>query len=334
MDRATAEGRWAQEVYGGPDDLTITQVTNGPATSSLSCEAVVADMLDCLMLEPGHRVLELGTGQGRNSALMAWRTGPGLITSVEKDAGLAAAAQRSLDAVHAGVAVRTGDGVTGWPHGTPYDRVISTYAVEDVPWSWIEKTRPGGRIVTPWGRLGHVALTVAEDGRTATGWMQGLAAFMPSRTATSRRGWAQVRGDQAPDEEQPFTSDLSPLREPDVLFAVRVALPDVAVITRPGESGIGVDTWLHDGRTSWASITAPGGGIPTAYRGGPRHLLDEVQSAIAYWRAQGKPSLWDFGMTVSAHRQYTWCKSPSNGAYGPPPVREPTWDTTGSVNPR
>ncbi|MFD1831242.1 protein-L-isoaspartate O-methyltransferase [Streptomyces desertarenae] len=44
---------------------------------------------------------------------------------------------------------RAGDGAAGWSGGAPYDRVIATYAVEEVPWAWVEQTRPGGRIVAP-----------------------------------------------------------------------------------------------------------------------------------------------------------------------------------------
>lgn len=61
-DRTTDPGRWAELVYPGPDEPTITHITDGLATSSLSCQSIVVDMLDSLMVEPGHRVLELGTG--------------------------------------------------------------------------------------------------------------------------------------------------------------------------------------------------------------------------------------------------------------------------------
>ncbi|MGW6507452.1 hypothetical protein ACWGCP_07840 [Streptomyces niveus] len=53
-------------------------------------------MLDSLLLEPGHRVLELGTGTGRNAALPAWRAGGGRVTSVEVDGELAERARGRL----------------------------------------------------------------------------------------------------------------------------------------------------------------------------------------------------------------------------------------------
>ncbi|MFJ1644312.1 protein-L-isoaspartate O-methyltransferase [Streptomyces sp. NPDC088258] len=122
-----------------------------------------------------------------NAALLAARTGPGRLTTVE---------------------VVVGDGVRGRAEGGPYDRVVATYAVEEVPWAWVEQTRPGGRIVAPWGRLGHVTLTVADDGRSASGWMQGLATFMPSRGVDQGLPWDRGRGDAAPEADGPFARDV------------------------------------------------------------------------------------------------------------------------------
>ncbi|MGW7052975.1 protein-L-isoaspartate O-methyltransferase family protein [Streptomyces sp. NPDC054887] len=74
-------------------------------------------MLDSLMAEPGHRVLELGTGLGWNAALLSARAGPGQVTSGEADPDLANAARECLKAVGAEVAVEVGDGTQGFsPH--------------------------------------------------------------------------------------------------------------------------------------------------------------------------------------------------------------------------
>ncbi|MGX1887169.1 protein-L-isoaspartate O-methyltransferase family protein [Streptomyces sp. NPDC055287] len=128
------------------------------------------------MAEPGHRVLELGTGLGWNAALLSARAGPGQVACVEADPGLAAAARERLKAVGAEVTVEVGDGAQGLPTHRPYERLIATYAVDQVPWPWVEQVRPGGRIVTPWGRLGHVALTVAPDGQSASRPVDGCMA--------------------------------------------------------------------------------------------------------------------------------------------------------------
>ncbi|NEC92736.1 protein-L-isoaspartate O-methyltransferase, partial [Streptomyces sp. SID12501] len=105
VDRGADADAWADVVYGSPYDAAVTQVTDGLPSSSLSCQSVVVDMLDSLRLEAGMRVLELGTGTGWNAALLAWRAGPGQVTSIEVDQGLADQARRRLEASHAEVTV-------------------------------------------------------------------------------------------------------------------------------------------------------------------------------------------------------------------------------------
>jgi protein-L-isoaspartate(D-aspartate) O-methyltransferase len=323
VDRGTEPDRWAALVYAGPDEAAVTQVTDGRASSSLSCQAVVVDMLDSLLLEPGHRVLELGAGTGWNAALAAHRVGRGRVTSVEVDPQLAAAAQARLDTVGAGATVVVGDGNTGWPQGAPYDRLIATYAVERVPWAWIAQTRPGGRIVFPWGRLGHVALTVADDGHSASGWVQGLAMFMPVRGTDTGLDWQQVCGHGPAERERETIRDLAPLHDNAHLkFALRVQLPDVQVTTTVDDDG--VNAWLHDGVSSWAVFSAQGGGQTVVHQGGPRRLADEAERAWDRWIADGSTQLWDYGMTVQPGRQFVWCRDPETG---------PRWPVTGEREP-
>ncbi|MFJ6213889.1 methyltransferase domain-containing protein [Streptomyces sp. NPDC092296] len=314
VERGADPERWARVLFAGPDEAAVTQVCEGLPSSSLSCPAVVADMLDSLILAPGHRVLELGTGNGWNAALLARRAGPGRVTSVEVDPALATAARRRLAATGAGVAVEVGDGAAGWAAGAPYDRVVATYAVERVPWAWVAQTRPGGRIVTPWGHLGHVALTVAPDGRSATGWVQGLAQFMPARgTGRPLPDFRTVRGDGPAQAERPLHRDLGPLRDDAHLrFALRVALPRLR-ITTDGESA-----WLHDG-TSWATLSALGPGRTVAHQGGPRRLADDLERAWDTWLSHGSPKLYDYGMTVEPTHQYLWCHDPTTGPRWPTP---------------
>ncbi|MFI1017566.1 methyltransferase domain-containing protein [Streptomyces sp. NPDC020965] len=320
VDRAADAARWAEEIYPGPDTATVTQVTDGLATSSLSCQGVVVDILDSLRLEPGHRVLELGTGTGWNAALLAYRAGHGRVTSVETDAGLAATARERLDRAAADVTVAIGDGTGGWPCDAPYDRVVATYAVDRIPWAWIAQTRPGGRIVAPWGRLGHVALTVSADGGAASGWIQGLAQFMPARGSGDRTvltDFGQIRRQARATAERPWTRDPAPLRKDwHLLFALRVALPDVRIVTAVETDGL--NAWLHDGVSSWATLSAGASGATLASQGGPRRLADELEAAWDDWTDVGEPELYEYGLTAEASgRQYAWAHDPDTGPRWP-----------------
>ncbi|MER0243775.1 methyltransferase domain-containing protein [Streptomyces sp. HSW2009] len=314
LDRTAAPDRWTELVYGGPYDSTVTQVTDGLPTSSLSCEAVVADMLDSAMLEPGHAVLELGAATGRNAALMAARTGHGgRVVTVEVDPQLADGARQNLAAAHADVVVVTGDGARGAESYAPFDRVMATYAVDLIPWNWVQQTRPGGRIVTPWGRLGHVALTVAADGRSARGWVQGLATFMPAKGTVAGRPWEDVRGAGEPEEETVVErTDLLRLhKDANLLFALRVVLPEVQIRTEAAEGRI--VAWVHDGRDSWTTLVANDGHPTLAYQGGPRRLATELQAAGQDWERSDAPSVYDFGMTCTADHQVVWSGDPNTG---------------------
>ncbi|WKE73545.1 methyltransferase domain-containing protein [Streptomyces sp. WP-1] len=304
VERTTDPERWTSAVYGGPYESTVTQITDGLPTSSLSCGSVVADMLDSLELSPGDRVLELGTGPGWNAALLAERAGPGRVVSVEVDAQLAAAARTRLRTAGFSVEVHTGDGAAGLPAGAPYDRLIATYAVESVPWAWVEQTRPGGRIVTPWGRLGHVALTVADDGRSASGWVQGLATFMPARGTDQGLELSQIPRDGQDESRGRFPRPVRELADGGLLFALRVLSPDIRITVSPNDDAT---AWLHDGRASWAVITADHGDGPgAAVQGGPRLLADEIAQGRERWTSAGRPSLYDFGMTRTSEEQYIW----------------------------
>jgi protein-L-isoaspartate(D-aspartate) O-methyltransferase len=317
VDRAADPDGWAAELYTSQDTAAVTQVTDGLATSSLSCQGVVANMLDALRLEPGHRALELGTGSGWNAALLSARTGR--VVSVEVDQSLASAARDRLKAAESHVDVHVGDGALGWPEGAPYDRVISTYAVDAIPWPWVEQCRPGGRIVTPWGRLGHVALTVTDIHQAAIGWVQGLAQFMPARGTQPTLDYGTVRGTGPADTERTLTRDLTPLtdnelRNDPLRFALRVAFPDVQIIWGTDEDG--GNLWLHDGRSSWAALNADDSTV-IAYQGGPRRLADELEHAWDQWLSLGSPTLWDYGLTVERDRQYAWCRSHIDGPRWP-----------------
>ncbi|WP_243726038.1 methyltransferase domain-containing protein [Actinomadura rubrisoli] len=143
-------------------------------------------MLDALALRPGMRVLEVGTGTGYNAALLAELTGAENVTTVEVDPSLADHARRALEDAGYPVTVVTGDGMRGYRHNAPYDRIIVTAAVREVPYAWVEQLGAGGLILVPWVASFHpdeplAALEVRADG-TAEGRFGAPAWFMPMRS--------------------------------------------------------------------------------------------------------------------------------------------------------
>ncbi|MEV7930434.1 methyltransferase domain-containing protein [Kitasatospora sp. NPDC088779] len=320
VDRASDPQGWANELYDDVNGAAITQLDGGRPSSSLSAPGAVADMLDSLMVEPGHTVWDVGAGQGWTTALAAWRAGPGLVVATEIDEALAEFARDRLKAAGVDAEVLAADATrTGPPGGARVDRLHATYAVETVPWQWIQAVRPGGRIVYPWGRLGYVALTVDDDGGGAQGWVHGLAQFMadrrgPAQAQTGRAAYAAVRGDGEPKVRRVVERDLAPLADDwHLRFAVRVAVPDAVLLTGRDEDG--VNAWVHDGDASWAELTARGDGSVILLQGGPRRIGDEVMTAWSQWEALGEPELYDYGIAVTPDGQ--WARLGEDGPHWP-----------------
>ncbi|MGQ0777352.1 MAG: methyltransferase domain-containing protein [Pseudonocardiales bacterium] len=323
LHRGDDPDRWLALIYG--DDAAITQVDDGHPrgpglagamqTSSASSPIIVALMLAALDTQPGHRVLEIGTGTGYNAALLAHRLGAAHITSIEIAPDVAAQARKTLsDTGYGQASVVTGDGALGHPPGAPYDRIIATAAVNRIPYPWVDQTRPGGRILLPWadsytGAL--VALTVDNDGG-ASGTVVSESSFMCLREQREQRGPV---ADVVDDERQAALSmtDLHPYwvtAEHGAQLVIGQRVPQCQWRYWPYDERQGVGTfWLLDFNSrSWAKLThstpdASDDEFPVR-QCGPRRLWDEVQAAHGWWVEHGKPDAdrWRFTVTPDGQR--------------------------------
>ncbi|WP_160819890.1 methyltransferase domain-containing protein [Actinomadura sp. J1-007] len=189
--KRSAPEAWLDLVYG--DDALITQLDDGATdlaagaghfTSSLSASSTVVSLLELLDAEPGHRVLDVGTGTGWTAALLSRLVGSENVVSVEVDPAISERAAANLKQTDVSPRLVVGDGARGWTREAPYDRVHATCAVARVPYAWVEQTRPGGVIVTPYapgfGSSHELRLVVMPDG-TAVGGFAGYASYMMMR---------------------------------------------------------------------------------------------------------------------------------------------------------
>jgi protein-L-isoaspartate(D-aspartate) O-methyltransferase len=125
---------------------------------------VVALMTELLDLRPGDTVLEVGTGSGYQTAILAELAGK--VCSIEVIPELAAGAAAALAAQGYGtIELRTGDGGLGWPERAPFDAIIVTAAAPDIPSELLEQLRPGGRMAIPVGppHADQELLLIAKD---------------------------------------------------------------------------------------------------------------------------------------------------------------------------
>ena len=112
-------------------------------------------MLDLLEVEPGQRVLEVGTGLGYQAAVLA-QLGVE-VWSVEIDEEFANAATTRLSALgYANVTIRVGDGSRGWADHAPFHRILVTAAAKEPPAALLEQLDADGRMVIPIGPEGEV----------------------------------------------------------------------------------------------------------------------------------------------------------------------------------
>lgn len=135
--------------------------------ATISQPYIVALMTHLLRVEPGHKVLEVGTGSGYQAAVLAHLGAD--VRSIEIVPELAARAARDLAALGYGsVRVRAGDGYAGWPDEAPFDRIVVTAAAPEIPPALLDQLKPGGRMVIPVGRPRSSDLMLVEkhaDGR-------------------------------------------------------------------------------------------------------------------------------------------------------------------------
>lgn len=131
--------------------VTIKYDRNGVPISSASQPAMVAQMLEQLEVGEGDRVLEIGTATGYNAALLADLAGSsGQVVTVEIEEDLAErAGERLTETGYGQVRVVRGDGRIGFREAAPYDRIIVTAGVREVPPAWIEQLAEAGRMVVP-----------------------------------------------------------------------------------------------------------------------------------------------------------------------------------------
>lgn len=119
---------------------------------TISQPYMVAKMAELLDLQPGDRVLEIGTGSGYQAAVLS-RIAREVYT-IEIVKPLGERARRTLaDLGYANVHVRIGDGFRGWPERAPFDAILVTAAPPKVPEPLLRQLKAGGRLVLPVGRV-------------------------------------------------------------------------------------------------------------------------------------------------------------------------------------
>lgn len=334
-DPATPTAEHLDLIYSR--EALITRLDpNGMPCSSTSMPGLVADMLESLRLEPGHKVLEIGAGTGYNAALIAEIVGDhSNVVTVDIQEDVVEQTGRLLrDAGYPEIKVIARDGYFGVSDEAPFDRIVATVGLFDVSQHWVEQLAAKGEMLLPLYQGGACPLVrvVKQDDRLI-GRVVGGSGFMP------------IQGEMVPEESARF-------RVPRSLLKGELPAqdgPDSSVQKRPGwnlSKGMGArwDVWFFmtasDQRVSLLAV--PGGDDGSTWTdwtfgisegsarvivgtdelvlvGSAEPLLERLEHLYDTWDSAGRPTASDYDIefitkgkfspepgALAIERKYNW----------------------------
>jgi protein-L-isoaspartate(D-aspartate) O-methyltransferase len=169
--RVLAAMAWVPREWFLPPHLARNAYEDAPlpigSGQTISQPLIVALMTEALAPRRGHRVLEIGTGSGYQTAILA-HLGARVYTVERLPDLLVEAEERFRRLGLRDIETQLGDGAGGWPERAPFDRIIVTAAAPGIPTPLIEQLAPhgggGGRLVIPVGDLSGQELVILQRG--------------------------------------------------------------------------------------------------------------------------------------------------------------------------
>jgi protein-L-isoaspartate(D-aspartate) O-methyltransferase len=155
-----------RELFVRPEDHRAA-FHDGPLSigcgQTISQPYIVAYMTELLELDQGGRVLEIGTGCGYQTAVLAELAG--MVYTVEIISELSLRARETLAGMgYSNIEFRTGDGRDGWPGEAPFDAIIVTAAPEQAPQALKDQLAEGGRLIIPFGTTAQYIHRIVRRG--------------------------------------------------------------------------------------------------------------------------------------------------------------------------
>lgn len=307
---ACTDQTWVTQVEG-VDARDATGALSGNPTSSSTLPSLVARMVRVAGVRGGDTVLEIGTGTGYSTAILADRLGEARVTSVEYDPGTARRAADHLNAAGYAPHLVVGDGLQGCKEHAEYDALVATCAVRHIPLPWLWQVRAGGSITTAvggWMLASGLVRLVVGDGGSASGRFTGdTVSYMlarpherPPRPVFFRHG----------GDARASLVDPAVLEDWTGHFVAQLGAPS-AELMQTGDGVVLVD--VATGSQAWTEA-ADGGW--TVHQSGPLRLWDQVEAAVMTWQAAGSPGQSAFGMSVSPDcTQTVWLGSPEGPSW-------------------
>ncbi|MEW6753032.1 MAG: methyltransferase domain-containing protein [Candidatus Latescibacterota bacterium] len=251
-------------------------------------------------MERGHKVLEVGTGSGWSTALLAVGCGEdALVHSLDLQADLVARAQEHLSAAGlAGVHLKAGDGGLGWPEAAPFDRVIVTVGCPDVPPAWVGQLGEGGVLLVPLqtGGLGNPLLRLRRSGGAASGRLTGWSGFrsLEGVYRDASQDPQEMAGDPQAERlpmQAPVEVRLPHPLDVHLTFFLRLRRPSVRGLMQAG-GALGFLPILVDRERD--ALFVPDPERPAVQVHGSTAAADWLVECCAGWDAAGRPKLTNY----------------------------------------
>ncbi|HKR50334.1 MAG TPA: methyltransferase domain-containing protein [Pseudonocardiaceae bacterium] len=335
---------WLDQVYS---DLTIvvqrrahpSQAIDGVGaalpTSSSTMPSLMIEMLEALDLHDGHRVLEIGTGTGYNAALLSHRLGSERVVSIDIDPDLVGVARRRLKELGHSPILVAGNGLDGVPEHGPYDRIIATCAVPQVPEEWIKQLAPGGAmLINVRGEIAGVLCLLSrqdEDDEVIGSVVRSDGNFMwlrrelnnPLRDEES----STVIGARKVARRLTTLSPTDFLEDKNFLWLLQLELPGLRMIcstevfdpmdkvSRPG-----ILMHAEDGSHAQVINEPETDGQHRVIQGGCCRLWDTVETAYKRWVRLGNPDPCRFKVVANSTIQFVSLDGDTNWLRWPLPL--------------
>jgi methyltransferase of ATP-grasp peptide maturase system len=300
LDLAYQDVTWVTQL----DGTDAPGSPQGIPTSSSTMPGLVVRMLEDLDVRDGDRVLEIGTGTGYSTALLAHRLGGDLVTSVEVDPGVAGRAASALLAAGYAPHLVIGDGLAGHRDRAPYDRIIATCSVRHIPWAWLAQAAPDARIVATlsgWmNGSGLAALTVAEDGTAHGRFLPDMVSFMSARAHAAPPFDRTLPGRDGDSRAARYGADI--LDDWTAAFLAQLAAPEVTCF-QVSRDGTRFDTLLTEPATGSCAWLTGGDDGWTAIQQGPTRIWDLVEETLATWDDAGRPAQEQLAIEITTDAQ-------------------------------
>ncbi len=283
---------------------------DGPLSSS-STPGLMTRMVESLDIHDGHRVLEIGTGTGYNTALLCHRLGADHVASVDVEPDLIAAARTRLATLGYTPTLVACDGAEGLAGHAPFDRIIATCSVPSIPRRWVDQLAVDGLLLVdlqPSTAAGNLVLLRRTESGATGRFLPGWATFMPLRRAGDIRR-SPTALDATATHRKSTIGYREPWAEPVWWFLTSLVLPAGMIFGRSGE-GVFLDA--ADGSRAEIIPDSDSNSADVAEYG-PTRLWSRVEEQHNHWVEHGRPGWERLGVTVTPRTQRVWLDDDTAG---------------------